>query len=277
MYPVKNMCRVFKINRSSFYKTLQCKYNSYTESNKILDAKIQELYYRNKRRYGAPKIHKKLCEQGEKISLKRVQRRMNLMGLKSIVVKKYKPITTSKAVVQRPNLLQQDFSTTGINQKWCTDITYIYTQKDGWTYLASVIDLHSRKIVGWCYGTKMSSKLAVKAVANACVNVRKTEGLIIHSDMGSQYTSIDFESFVIQKGMKHSYSRKGCPYDNACIESFHSVLKKEEVNRSIYADSKQAYNAIFEYIESWYNRQRIHSSIDYRTPESVHSAIEIVA
>lgn len=123
-----------------------------------------------------------------------------------------------------------DFSTTSINQKWCTDITYISTAKEGWTYLASVMDLHSKKIIGYSYDTSMTAELAVEAVENACLNVKSTEGIILHSDLGIQYTSQNFEACMEAKHMIHSFSRNGNPYDNACIESFHSLLKKEEIN-----------------------------------------------
>ena len=139
--------------------------------------------------------------------------------------------------------------------------------KEGWTYLASVMDLCSRKIIGYAYGTSMTAELAVEAVKNACLNVRDTQGIILHSDLGSQYTSQAFERYLGSHGMIHSFSRKGNPYDNACIESFHSVLKKEEIYLHTYQDSREARRAIFEYIEGWYNRKRIHSAIGYMTPQ----------
>ncbi len=143
----------------------------------------------------------------------------------------------------------------------------IYVQKEGWTYLASVMDLCSRKIIGYAYGTSMTAELAVEAVKNACLNVRDTKGTILHSDLGSQYTSQVSESCLSSMGMLHSYSRKGNPYDNACIESFHSKLKKEGIHLHAYQDSREARRAIFEYIGGWYNRKRIHSAIGYKTPQ----------
>ena len=123
----------------------------------------------------------------------------------------------------------------------------------------------------------MTADLAVKAMENACLNVKTTEGVILHSDLGSQYTSHEFENFLNSKGMIHSYSRKGNPYDKACIESFHSILKKEEINHHKYYDFNVARKAIFEYIESWYNRKRIHGSIGYMTPHAVHSYASVAA
>ena len=133
---------------------------------------------------------------------------------------------------------------------------------------------YSRKIIGGAFSKIMDAELAVKALRNAALNVKHTERIIIQSDLGSQYTSNLFEAALAELKIRHSYSRKTCPYDNACIESFHSVLKKEEVNFRKYKDVKAAYNAIFEYIESWYNRKRIYTSLNSRTPEAVYSESE---
>ncbi len=162
-----------------------------------------------------------------------------------------KPHSTKNTVSEKENILNRDFTATDINQKWCTDITYIHVLKEGWTYLASVMDLFSRKIVGYAYGKNMTSELAGKAMENACLNVSNTEGIILHSDLGTQYTSNQFQQMIAEKKLIHSFSRKGNPYDNACIESFHSVLKKEEIYVHKYIDFKYAQTALFEYIESW--------------------------
>ena len=193
---------------------------------------------------------------------------MKSQGLRSIVIKKYRH-QSEKGIIpdNKENILKQDFTATTINQKWCTDITYIHVLGEGWTYLASVMDLYNRKIIGYAYGKTMTTELALKAVENACMNVSDAKGIILHSDLGSQYTSQLFEKYMLQKEMLHSFSRKGNPYDNACIESFHSVLKKEEVYLNTYQNFEDAQRAIFKYIESWYNRKRIHSAINYMTPQ----------
>ena len=175
------------------------------------------------------------------------------------------------------NILDREFEATTINQKWVTDITYIHVLKEGWTYLASVMDLCSRKIIGYAYGTEMTTELAIQAVKNAALNVKDTSGILLHSDLGSQYTSQAFQKYVRENGFIHSFSRKGNPYDNACIESFHSVLKKEEIYCNTYADFQQARKAIFEYIESWYNRKRIHSALRYLTPHERENMEYLVA
>jgi len=193
---------------------------------------------------------------------------MRKQGLRSIVVRKYRHHSDNSVIPDdKENILNRDFTATTINQKWCTDITYIHVLKEGWTYLASVMDLYDRKIIGYAYGTSMTAELALKAVQNACLNVSETKGIILHSDLGSQYTSQLFENYLTKNEILHSFSRKGNPYDNACIESFHSVLKKEEIYLHVYRDFNDANSAIFEYIESWYNRKRIHSSLNYMTPQ----------
>ena len=192
-----------------------------------LKKEIRNIWVESKSRYGAPKIHKVLISNGEKISLKRVQRYMADMGIRSIVVKKFKYHADKPVSEEKDNIMNRDFGTKSINQKWCTDITYINTIRDGWTYLASVMDLFSKKIIGYAYGTSMTADLAVKAVENACLNVKVTEGIILHSDLGSQYTSHEFENLLSSKGMIHSYSRKGNPYDMVLVYKYgHEKLNK---------------------------------------------------
>jgi putative transposase len=261
------MCRVLKVSRSSYYKYLKKVESKRSIENRRLKDTILKIYNDSKRRYGAPKIHKLLINHGEAISLKRVQKLMNDMGIKSIVCKKYKPQSSRNKVEEKENILKRNFSTTAINQKWVTDITYIHTLRDGWCYLASVMDLHSRKIIGYAFDKVMDTDLAIRAVKNAYECQKPSKQIILHSDLGSQYTSSGFAEYMSKIKAIHSFSSKGNPYDNACIESFHAALKKEEVNLVIYYDFSAAKLAVFEYIESWYNRRRIHSSIGYITPQ----------
>lgn len=199
---------------------------------------------------------------------------MQKQGLRSVVIRKYKHYTNMVKIPKgKENIIARDLSTNTINEKWVTDITYIYVLKEGWTYLASVMDLHNRKIIGYAYGKHMTTELAIEAVKNACLNVKNTKGIILHSDLGSQYTTDLFENYLNKKGIIHSFSRKGNPYDNACIESFHSILKKEEIYLHTYKDFNEARIALFEYIESWYNRKRIHSALNFKTPQQVEDDI----
>ena len=198
---------------------------------------------------------------------------MKKMGLRSIIIKKYNHNGNKKVDdTNKENLLAQNFKAEKPSEKWVGDITYIYTKETGWTYLAIVMDLFDLKIIGWSYGVNMTSDLVVSAFEKAKIKRKTTKGMIFHSDLGSQYTSKEYEKVLLENNVKHSYSKKGYPYDNASMESFNAILKKEEVNVSNYETFEEAKLAILEFIESWYNNQRIHSSIDYLTPNQKYNS-----
>lgn len=247
--------------------------NSYKEVNQQLDEQIKSIFYESKKRYGSPKIAKVLNEQGIKVSQKRVARRMKLLGLRSIIVKKFNHSGMSKTDTTKeyPNLLEQNFSAFKPSQKWVGDITYIYTTETGWTYLAIVMDLFDLKVVGWSYGLSMTDELVIEAFNKALVNRGLEQDGIFHSDRGSQYTSNKYEKLLSTLSLKHSYSKKGYPYDNASMESFNAILKKEEVNVNTYQTFEEAKLVIFEFIESWYNNKRIHSTLGYITPNQKYN------
>jgi putative transposase len=262
------MCTALGVARSTYYKSLNKIKSSREIENEKLKGAIKRIYTDNKGIYGAPRIHHILKTDGFTVSLKRVQRRMTELGLCAITVKKYKPHSNKKVAEGLENVLKRDFTTTSINEKWVGDITYIHTIKDGWCYLASVLDLHSKKIIGYAFGRRMTNDLVVRSLKNAYYSQSpdKNKQLIFHSDLGSQYTSNDLKELCKEFNIIQSFSKKGCPYDNACIESFHSSIKKEEIYRNIYRTFEEANVAIFKYIEGWYNRKRLHSSLNYLTP-----------
>ncbi len=202
------------------------------------------------------------------MSQKRVAIRMKFLGLRSITVKKFNHAGKSKTddTKEYLNLLEQDFTTDKPSQKWVGDITYIYTKETRWTYLAIVMDLFDLKVVGWSYGTSMTDDLVIDAFNKALINRGLEKDGIFHSNRGSQYTSKDYEELLSALKIRHSYSKKGYPYDNASMESFNSILKKEEVNNNTYETFEEAKMVIFEFIESWYNNKRIHSTLGYITP-----------
>lgn len=271
-YTVRQMCKALKFARSTYYKALICVPSNKEKEYQKFSAEVKQCFEENKKRYGAVKIYRKLNDSGIPCSIKRVQRHMQRQGLRSVVVKKYNhKANQGKVPDDKENVLNRNFKAETINQKWVTDITYIHVLKEGWTYLASVMDLYDRKIIGYAYGKHMTAELALEAVKNACLNVADTNGIILHSDLGSQYTSDLFEEYMKTHGFIHSFSRKGNPYDNACIESFHSVMKKEEIYLNTYQDFEECRKALFEYIESWYNRQRIHSALGYKTPQQMEN------
>lgn len=263
------MCKTLGISRAAYYKHLHRKPSKWEKEDKILDKRIYKEYKDSKGIYGAPKIREKLMKKGFNPSLKRVQRRMKKMNIKSIIINKWKPYSTSKKrVAQKENLIRENFTASTINEKWLTDITYIYTMEDGWCYLASVFDCYSAKIIGWCFSKNIDASMALQAIKNA-VNSQKPnyETLIIHSDLGSQYTSSEVEGYLNELGIRHSYSKKGYPYDNSPQESFHASLKKEEKLMNKYKNFYEAKICIFQYIEAWYNRKRIHSRSGFITPQ----------
>lgn len=216
--------------------------------------------------YGSPKIHQILKQQGVKVSEKTVGRRMREMGLRSRTVKKHKATTNSKHNLPvAENVLNQNFTADKPNQVWMADITYVPTD-EGWLYLASVEDLCTRKIAGFHMDERMTKELCLKALDQAYRLQVPEEGVLHHSDRGSQYASAKYQERLQSYKMTGSMSRKGNCYDNACIESFHSVLKKELIYLNKFKTRAEARAKIFEYITCFYNGKRIHSSIGYLTP-----------
>lgn len=267
------MCKILNVARSDYYYQIKNPTSSYQIANQELDVKIKKIYNDSKGRYGSPKITRMLKSQGEKVSQKRVSRRMKVMGLRSITIKKFNHASSSNSDNKKeyPNLLEQDFFAEKPGEKWVGDITYIYTIETGWTYLAIVMDLFDLKIVGWSYGISMTDDLVIDAFKKAMFNRGLKKDGIFHSDRGSQYTSNDYEELLEKLGIKHSYSKKGYPYDNASMESFNAILKKEEVNVNTYRTFDEAKMVVFEFIESWYNNQRIHSTLGYITPNQKYN------
>ena len=199
---------------------------------------------------------------------------MKFLNLRSIIVKKYNHSGSNSKTVntkEYPNLLEQNFNAEKPSQKWVGDITYIYTKETGWTYLAIVMDLFDLKVIGWSYGLNMTDDLVIDAFNKALINRDLDKDGIFHSDRGSQYTSNKFENLLSTISAKHSYSKKGYPYDNASMESFNAILKKEEVNVNNYETFNEAKMAIFEFIESWYNNLRINSKLEYVTPNEKYN------
>lgn len=260
------MCALLSVSRSGYYKWRHHKPSDQKKRQIKLMKSIRGHFNGFKKRYGSPKIAAKLREEGWVVSTKTVSRLMKQMGLRSCTVKKHKATTNSKH--SHPvfdNVLNQNFAIDAPNKAWVADITYIHTN-EGWVYLASLLDLCTRKIVGWSAGERMTKELVIKALQMAYERQKPGEGVIHHSDRGVQYASNEYRELLKQCKMTGSMSRKGNCYDNASIESFHSVLKKELVYPTKFKTRKQAYDALYEYIELEYNRIRIHSSLGYVSP-----------
>lgn len=276
-FSVQTMCHLFHVSKSSYYAFKSHKPSQRDKENEMLKKEIMTSYLASAKRYGAPKIHKDLLAKGYRVSIKRVQKLMKTLTIHSIVRKKYRPVlSTKKEGKEYPNLLKRDFSTDKVNEKWVTDITYIYTLSDGWCYLSSILDLHSRKIIAWRLAKKMETRLVIETLKDALSTRSVRDELILHSDRGSQYTSKEYNDFLQKHGIQHSYSAKGCPYDNSCIESFHATIKKEciSVETNVgYKDYQSCYSSIFKYIEGFYNSRRRHSKLNYLCPNDFEKQI----
>jgi len=252
-HDVKLLCRILKVPRSTYYATINRPESMRSQESRDYCAQIKEIWLKSRKCYGSPRIAAIMRSKGIFISQKRVGRLMAGMGIRSVTMRKYRHYRSIEDKVDRQNILKQDFASERPNERWATDITYIKTSNDGWTYLASVVDLCTKRIVGFKYAKKMTANVAIAAVVNALHNQGYPEGVILHSDQGCQYTSEAFAEIIRKYGLIHSFSKRGCPYDNAVMESFHATLKKEEVNRQRYRDFSAASLRIFDYIEGWYN------------------------
>ena len=275
-HTTKKVCQVLGIGRSSYYFcTKKRPEGRLKQENWILKEEIIRIYHEQDGVYGAPKIREELKKQDLpfKVSEKRVQRIMKSLGLRSVVIKKYRPYKKDAVYNGGENLLKRDFSTTKRDEKWVSDITYLHTVQDGWCYLASIMDLATNKIIGWSFSRTMDKSCVVSALHQAVTTQRPAKGVILHSDRGSQYTSHEYRGHLLQQGIRQSFSAKGCPYDNAPIESFHAILKKELVYRTIFKSYEDAKPQLFQYIEGRYNRNRMHSAIGYKTPQQMEDLL----
>lgn len=260
------MCALFGVSKSGYYEWTKRKESHRTKRRKKLEQWIRRIFIDSRQLYGSPKVWHALKRQGIQISQKTVARIMKELGLKSRTVKKYKATTNSKHNMPvAENVLNQSFAAEKPNRVWMADITYIPTD-EGWLYLASLEDLCTRKIVGFHMDDRMTKELCLKALEQAYRHQRPKKHVLHHSDRGSQYASSEYQERLRKHGMSGSMSRKGNCYDNACIESFHSLLKKELVYLHKFKTRKEAKERIFEYITCFYNGKRIHSSIGYFTP-----------
>jgi len=268
------MCKVLKVYRSGYYAWLKRPDSERKQRRRKLTRRIHEIFLSSRRLYGSPKITRILREEGIRVGQKTVAELMRKSGLKSRTVRKYKATTNSKHTHPvHDNILNQTFEAERPNQVWMADITYCWTN-EGWLYVASIMDLFTRKIVGWKADSRMTKELVIDALDQAYQREKPSAGVLHHSDRGSQYASKEYQEKLKQYNMIGSMSRKGCCYDNACIESFHSVIKRELVHLEKFKTRARAKREIWEYIERWYNRRRIHSSIDYKTPVQFQAMYE---
>lgn len=260
------MCKVLGVSKSGYYDWKKHEDSAQQKRREALKKEIYKIYIGSQKRYGSPKIINKLREQGHNVSQRTVTRLMKDMNIRSITKKKNKATTNSKHNLPiYPNLLNQQFKVEKLGTAWVSDITYVYT-REGWLYLATVMYLFSRRIIGWAMSSRMTKELVISALERAYMTQEPRDGLIHHSDRGSQYSSVEYQKKLREKEITTSMSRKGNCYDNACIESFHSIIKKELIHHCDYKTRNEAMFSIMEYILTFYNSTRIHSILNYLSP-----------
>jgi putative transposase len=265
------MCRVLKVARSGYYAWIRKPLSDRAIEDSRLLVAIKASYDASDRSYGSPRVFLDLREAGERIGRKRVERIMRQHKIRAASMPKAPRYVVSVPSIAIPNRLDRQFNVGEGNRVWVTDITYIRTWQ-GWLYLATVMDLHSRKIVGWSMKSSLERTLVLDAVLMA-VWRRKPEGkVLIHSDQGSQYGSDDWARFCRSHGLEPSMSRRGNCWDNAVAESFFSSLKKEKIRKRIYPNREIAKAEVFDYIEGFYNRTRRHSHLGGVSPEAFERA-----
>ena len=265
-YSVKQMSAVLGVSRSGYYAWKERAPSRRIQADEAMLVEIRAIYQQSHKTYGSPRIHAYLRRKGCICGRNRVARLMRQHQIVARKAHRRHPTTTQQHPGDRiaPNLLNQEFSAAMPNQKWVSDITYIATA-EGWLYLAVVMDLHSRLVVGWAMGEQIDAGLVEDAFQMALLNRQSSAGLLHHSDRGCQYTSEAYRDQLADLECQVSMSRTGNCYDNAVMESFFATLKAECANR-VFNSKLEASSTIFEFIESWYNRQRLHSTLDYLSP-----------
>lgn len=255
-----------KVSRRGYYSWINRPVSSRSIANRELLASIKRIFYTYREVYGAPRIFRTLRDEGISCGLNRVARLMREADLQPKTYRKFK-VTTDSRKSYRPakNILGRAFKAKQPNRKWVTDVTYIAT-KEGFLYLAVVLDLYSRKIVGWSMKNRLDSELAQQALRHAIDDRQPEQGLLVHSDQGREYYASDYQAILKRHELVCSMSRKSNCYDNAVAESFFHSLKVEQVYHDVYRTREQARTALFDYIEIFYNRQRKHSYLNYQSP-----------
>lgn len=265
-FRVEKMCRVLGVSRSGYYGWKKRPESRRRRENKELLVMIKGTYERSRGTYGSPRITKELQERGMRCGENRIAGIMRGNGIVAKRTKKFRATTNSKhSYPVAENLLNRHFAVEGPNRVWCSDITYISTA-EGWLYLVIILDLFSRQVVGWGMSARLTGDFVIKALYQAEGRRTIAQGCIFHSDRGVQYACKDFKEVLQGYGFEQSMSRKGDCYDNAVAESFFSTLKTELVHHCRYTTRAEARQSIFEYIEIFYNRERRHSALGYRSP-----------
>jgi putative transposase len=267
-FNLRRMTKVLTVSTSGYYQFRKGIPSSHEKEDERLLTMIKKIYDESRQTYGSPRVHAELQAQGEQCSRKRVARLMRAAGLMAKMEKRFKVTTkVNKKAKAAPNLLQQDFSAALPNKKWVSDITFVSTQ-EGWLYVAAILDLFSRRVIGLSMSDRITTDLILAALEQAITHRQPTEKCVHHSDRGCQYTSDDFQKTLVLENMIASMSGTGNCYDNAAMESFFHTLKTEHIYFENYETREEAKQSIFEYVEVFYNRKRRHSTLGYLSPEA---------
>ena len=274
-HPITALCRALEVSPSGYYDWEQRKVSPPARvlEEQKLRVDIAQIHQDSRQTYGAPRVQMKLRAQGHRHGRNRIGRLMRQEGICGRQKKRYRVVTTDSKHDQpiAPNRLAEMPAAKKPNQIWVADITYVATAQS-WVYVAAILDLYSRKIVGWAVSQQIDTALVLRALSMALTHRQPPAGLVFHSDRGVQYASGDYRRGLAAARLIASMSRKGNCYDNATMESFWSTLKLELIYRRQFEGANQLSGALFDYIEIFYNRQRLHSALDYRTPEEVECA-----
>lgn len=266
------MCRLLKVSRSGYYAWIKQRQSMRLRSDERMLEEIKKSYEIGRGSYGSPRITTDIRERGHICGKNRIARLMRLNGIAARTKRRFKATTNSKhSLPVAPNLLQRQFAASEPDKAWVSDITYVWTEA-GWLYLATMLDLFSRKIVGWAMGDRITAELVIAAFNQAVWRRKPARGLLLHSDRGSQYASEAFRRALTEHGMIQSMSAKGECYDNAVAESFFHTLKTEYVYFEKFKTRAEAQIEIFEYIEVFYNRIRRHSTLGNISPQAFEQA-----
>ncbi|WP_434139778.1 IS3 family transposase [Klebsiella quasipneumoniae] len=264
-WPVRLLCRVLDVHPSGFYAWLQQPHSQRHQADLRLTGQIKQFWLESGCVYGYRKIHLDLRDSGQQCGVNRVWRLMKRVGIKAQVGYRSPRARKGEASIVSPNRLQRQFNPDAPDERWVTDITYIRTH-EGWLYLAVVVDLFSRKIIGWSMQSRMTKDIILNAMLMAVWRRNPEKQVLVHSDQGSQYTSHEWQSFLKSHGLEGSMSRRGNCHDNAVAESFFQLLKRERIKKKIYGTREEARSDIFDYIEMFYNSKRRHGSSDQMSP-----------
>lgn len=264
-WPVRLLCRVLDVHPSGFYAWLQQPHSQREQANQMLTGQIKQFWLESGCVYDYRKIHLDLRDTGQQCGVNRVWRLMKRAGIKAQVGYRSPRARKGEDSIVAPDRLQRQFNPDAPDERWVTDITYIRTQ-EGWLYLAVVIDLFSRKVIGWSMQPRMTKEIVLNALLMALWRRNPQKAVLVHSDQGSQYTSHEWQSFLKSHGLEGSMSRRGNCHDNAVAESFFQLLKRERIKKKLYGTREEARSDIFDYIEMFYNSKRRHGSSDKMPP-----------